>query len=557
MPVLTPRHITLPGTFTGLFPTYSHSSYGVFNGSVILFAPNVKVGSAFTNVNVVPTVTTLSGSKNNLFRDIYYNTIYVIEPKLNVSAPVPGQLYPYYIWNAFFTNKVLSSITTSGSVGLTNSALPVTFTPIQVRRYDISMLSNAPVSINTTYGFNFPGLLVTLNVTMTRAIVINTPMEQPMTQTWTYNTDVQTSWNHTETRIAYTIAPEEEISGEIREITDADTQYLENKFYQRLNTPYLLPQWYDSRTVRSNCLFGSTTLTGDWSQFDIRVNDNVMLEDISQTYYDIMVVLSVTATTITFTSGVQNNYYTGSAYVHRLTAYLQNNGVTIKRYSVNASATNLDLKVVTRKKPLGLGAPAFTLHNSTPVLDVVPVNPDVVPSSIDNKYELVDFTGKKDTFTGNELAEITHTYQFHVEGVDMQQFFTAFQNYCNGRQKTFYMPTYRPNLTLTIPVSGVYSQLNVSPKANYKSLFFPRNSHKQLAIFTQGGVYYRNVVNVTTSVTLDHVIDLESPIPLGTGNDKILMISFLQLCRLGSDVVKYDHYSRQSTCYLTVVTTQA
>jgi hypothetical protein len=121
-------------------------------------------------------------------------------------------------------------------------------------------------------------------------------------------------------------------------------------------------------------------------------------------------------------------------------------------------------------------------------------------------------------------------------------YFRLFLETMRGKQKSFYIPSYRQDLSLNSVPADSAGILDIKG-LRYSGFYFDNPAFKQLAIFTASGVHYTVVSSVTPDVNLNDQVQLATPLPTGAGWTQISAISFLMLSRLASDEIALTHQS--------------
>lgn len=534
-----------------LFPNYNHDDYGFVNASDTAICFPTKLAGSVTTPSVVTTnpPSGSSGRRVESFRDLYYNAVYIFPNSISVQNPTPGDEFVFRAWNARFGETETTGRTDSGDEGVINTfETGETFRALEIKDFNVSIEPLAPVNISADYIYSFDNAIDALfEFNATRAVLLNSEPQLPFRQTLSYKTDVIKALDGTEQRFSYLLAPVEQINAELVYTEESEFRELREFLFFRMDTPILLPKWYEGILGRSDYSAGDSVLNEDFSQSDYEVGDNVYLVTLSNETFELGVVSAITDTSLTLTTALQNDYTARRFYIYPTKAYLLPKNQPIERFAFNGGIIPLQLTDTSRRPLVGKGAPEFTLFNTRPVLDMRPIVDDRAADTFNNRYQLFDFGGAVRTIANQTFADITQPRTYRVSSRSEWQYWKAFLDEVSGQRKTFYAPTWRSDLVLAeTPLPGSDTLVIEPTDPNYLLSYFVKNSHKQLQIITSAGTYYRAVDAVTQNVDGNYTLELNQLIPDLPGATTILSISFLLQQRLGSDEVAIDHFSNYS-----------
>jgi hypothetical protein len=178
------------------------------------------------------------------------------------------------------------------------------------------------------------------------------------------------------------------------------------------------------------------------------------------------------------------------------------------------------------------------------------------PEAFDAGIEVIDNqTGKPAQYTSWDQRYISGQRSYLINWIfdkDEMQFWRIFLDYCRGQQRQFYTPTYRQDL---VPVDGyelLPGRIEVRG-SEYPSLYFASPTYRHIEIESTAGTFQVEVSSVENNGS-SSVLHFATPIDGALTGATVSRISYLLLCRLGTDSVLFTHFDTYSTLQLTLRT---
>lgn len=383
------------------------------------------------------------------------------------------------------------------------------------------------------------------------------PPEHPISQTWTWRTDVLDSWDGDEHRLSLMGAPRESYQMDIL-IEDAELRRIRADLFNTTGPGvHLIPRWEEGLTVTatpvSTVLNVPNTALSDW----MAVNQRVVVVGPTGDAYQALIV-SFTSTTITIDVSVPAGSYLGGAtHVYPLAAVYFEAGPQVSRWRVNLGRWRMDARVAEFGYAFGTGATALTTFDGVTVLTEQPLGNDTTDEAMEHQEEFFDFGA---TFTRKHaqlLGDIQRTHAFRIGDAATRQYWKSFLTSVNGRQGTFLLSTWHPDLVLdSQPIDDGFIVID-SSQVSYITKWYPSLAHKRLQFrMASGAVLYREVIDVTDNLDGTESLELDASVDTGAlGN--VDFISFLETCRLGSDDVEFTWDITEGHVTLPIVVVQA
>lgn len=541
---------TIPATGSGLF---RHEGADVTDmGPGEGGAEFLYIGKPATKSAVVPVVPTLSPSPSPVqrFQDgiltDYYNRIYVIPNLIQLRNPPLGQPQPYSLWNAFLEANSLTTVNATGDTGLVNSAVPaIAFNALELKEYDITITSAAPIEVDATFDFIFTLGSDLLVFKATRATIISQIPEVPVEQIIDFATNILTAHKGAEQRIATRTAPRQSFAYNIHYPDDLSLRILRAQLFNSLPAPVVIPRWFETFPIISESTSGSVDLFADFAFRDFEAGSFVFIQSADGTAEELQTVSVITDTQLTVGNVLNNTYPIGSR-VYPASFIQQKDNSGFGRYPVNAGEFKLS-GVGTEILPLGGRGATISTYNSLSLLDRRPLNNSLTDEAFFSKMKIIDYGNIFQTESSQDFARIKAPRTFLIDTRAEWQYWKLVLDTNVGRREPFYHPTYRKDLVISEQPAIGGTEIKTIADPNYLTEWFPSPAHKHIRIETGEGDLYREITSAIDNLDGTISILISPALPATALGSTISEISFLELCRFGSDkftVRHWGHYSK-------------
>lgn len=493
------------------------------------------------------------------YSDNYYHKIYIIPKQIDLGT-FTETTSDFIVWNAFFTDETLSSITTTATLedGLTLTGFSSgVMHSISVENYTLEAGEGSP-SLNVIYTWDFvrtveteieessaigssaigvwaigggeipslPADIVSetvsqpfLTVIGQRVILLPWPALNPMTKTLSWKTGVVKSYG-SEQRRGLRRAPRQEIDYSIF-IPGQDRINLETRT-KDLSELFAVPLWWDREAI--GVLFaGSTTINMTTDNSFLNAGGLLFLYE-NTGLSEAKTIASIAPGVVTLTSGLTNNYTKAEAMA-ALASYAKT--VDMSRRGTDENFASFSF---VSNDYYELPANTYTQYKSLDLLldpsrAAQPVSMQVVQSRVwrDNEIGPVS-VGKKENRVRIQDTQrwITST---RAERYNLEQWFQS--RY--GQRVPFYQPTWQNDFMITSAIGDLDSFIDVETT----SKIAPFDIMIELNDGTQ---FFREVL--TKSVQGGgHRLNLDSALGQNIAVVDVEKISLLRLTRHASDSV--------------------
>jgi len=500
--------------------------------------------------------------QNSFFQDFYFR-VHVDPIKLDLQTVASSQTRQFTVWNAWpYTPANLSDILISNPVGVTvdGQAAPYAMQPLEVLTYDVTIGVSGPPKIDIEIQFDFSNVedLLPIHIIGTRAIKFDIAPEVPVAESWEWLTDNIVATDGTEQRIA--------VRGEVPRIEFRIKVIFDNLddlnvFYSTViaaNGRLWLPEYQYAIRASAESLTNELTLYFDETKTDIRDGEYILIQTpLNSVLVQIDTVGSGSATV---TSPLTFDVPAGSIIVPGSPALLLDKQ-SLNRYTVDDVAevqlTSRFIRQRTQMERPGSIA-SLTTFATYPVLDKRPLADDLVSDRVSTgQQDLDNKSGLLDIITRWDYSRVGGPRKFKVDRIKSPEdmdYWKAFFAYARGKARRFWVPTFRPDLVLTVAPSDATTTYTVKGK-EYAEKVFPIPTHTYIEVETASGIHRTQVTGASVSGD-DTIILLADAVPTGAGWQDVKRISYLLPCRLDADKVDWLHFGLESHLTIAIRTAE-
>ena len=485
---------------------------------------------------------------SNYFFD-FYQRIWIIPPFFNLTNPRRNSPIPFHIWNAF-TTSLTNSLTTdtiTGSPGMTvDVPIPSSFKAVEYRLVNLSLGAATPNVAATNFVFAFAQGSAPLLVNARLATVLSVPPEVPITETWDWLSDVFTSFNGTEQRVALRGAPSRTIKYITKVLGTQDYQQQVRTLWEAAQSVYLIPFFQYATSLTQEAPVGASTIFIDPKTTDLQVGDNVFLY--GRNGQGTFKLLALTATNFTIDSPLTFDMPVGDMVIPAFGCYLPDKtAIKMKGYQngqIDISGTTANSPHTSHSRPGS--ATVFNALNNLIILDKQPLGDKDDDFAVMTGGDMIDYkigvnelytTWLNNKFMGSRQYKISR----YSRAVDMD-YWRDFGAYCSGQQSAFLMPTFRPDLTLG-PVPPLGGTQIVLGDTDYSRVFFSSSTiFGYIGIQTANGWFYTRVLGASIdAVTGNDALSISPGLPFAPGSNIFIKICLVIRCRLATDKITLTH----------------
>lgn len=465
---------------------------------------------------------------------------------------------PYEVYNAFRdTDVALSSVTNNALPG---TELPSVSPPLVIRR-QTSMLDSSTTDNSGGTGlgtlvqtsvraladglptFDTNIIFVTdqndpqILVTGTRIILIPQEYEADAKETLAFLTDIISSLDGKEQRIALRKQPRQ-LFEVLYKLNGNDRQRMQALLMDWMDNVFGFPLWHEQLRLTSGVSAGATTYpVSGASDVDLRVGGLAVVITDANTF-DVINISALSDTQITAADPSVNAYAAGTRIMPLRIARIRRaipSGrppYTLETYRITFEVSDNDTGALT-----GSTTPGFwSLYNSRVLFDDCNVMDGSMSQEFQRRvYVLDNLTGIVDQTSTWDRYKRTHAKGFvarsRAEIIQLRKVLLALR----GRQTAFYIPTFIEDLEVKATLSSGSSTMDIE-NIGYERFIMTRLPKTIFRItFTDGTSLVRIVQSVANVDATTERLTLDTTWPATRTVSEISRVEFYELVRFATD----------------------
>lgn len=398
-------------------------------------------------------------------------------------------------------------------------------------------------------GFIFPSTLVPARGPATAGTLLF-DYENGGQITYSWDTDIgMRSRNGTERRIARVACPREIYSFEVI-LGDGDLAFVQSELVKNAaqGQPFAVALIHESIPIAGSTATTVVPVTStallDWAypgqSVAVLARDRLSMAT--------GVIQSVTLTTITLDVAIGAVAQVGARMMPTIPSYLEDT-LGVDLYAVNVGDFRLKARAIyfgnasSSWAPVGATVTSYTDPLTSQVYPVWDRGLDMngtSPRALMMGIELTDFGGALLMTSAQAFSDFGREIDYTAKSDADRQYVKAFHGATRGRQKSFLLPTWKPDLVAVTPAiasSVLVIHGNATGYGDYAGQYFGSLAQAHLQVlYTNGSIDY-----VTVSFALDNHDGTESLQLDRSITGTIKMISFLEVCRLDTDAIVVNY----------------
>lgn len=463
---------------------------------------------------------------------------------------------PFEIFNAFRDSVDFTLYVNNAGIGIDIPDLPVPvvtiaplssildpastrLNPIQL---DVEASADGPPSFDDTLEFTFaPGGTVTLHVTGSRVSLFLPIFNGPVDETLEWSTDVQAIAGGQEQRVSNRRNPRQKFDSTVL-VDEESRRRIRSLLFGWHGRTFGVALWHEQLPLSVAVSIGAASATFvSTAGSDLRVGGLCVLYK-SDTVFDVLEVLTVTSTTVTFVSTTQNAYAVGDLLMPVRTAKLSNESA-VRRFVVNAERVQLHFDVIDNDTGAPTGSfGSYATTGGRSIIDPTFVDGEESPQShrqpvtvIDGDTGIISHSSQWDrSKSGHHVGFLGKTM---VEVYAIRRLLLAMR----GRQVTFVSPTFIEDLVVAQDLVSASTAMVIENVGytRYVQSMMPRAVFR--IRFTDGTSLIRRILSaVETSASIE-TLTIDVAWPSARLVSEIQDVQMLQTSRLASDSVRIRH----------------
>ena len=474
----------------------------------------------------------------------FFEDFHVVPRKFEFGNVLSSQSEPFAVFHASrrLTREWTSFINNAGA-GVSISGLPSLpddMLPFENHALTLEISTIGDPFVDTTLDFVFETGTAQVPITLERVILWWLRPEQEYIELLGFLTDIVQAKSGKEKRASLRKNPRQVLQHHYL-IDSAERPVWENKLFDYQARQLGLPVWFDNSALTSAAAVSDLVIAvDDTANRDYRVGGNAVILTDDGTF-DVLVIDSFTATTITSTAPLLNGYPAGTEVFPMLTCYVQEK-VAGQRWAKNLSRIDLALRPSDNDNELG-DLTGWTQYNGKPVVDSgMVMRSNAVREQFETKHVTVDsVVGILEQTTPWDGQRRRQPLILRAAGRAAVWQLRQLAHGLRGRQVTFWLPRDSADMVVNSQLLNLGSAMTIDT-IGYAQFLRERQPKKFIRLTkTDGTEKFREITNsvlagdgltetLTVTPVWDETIDVVD----------IAQVTFIEQVRLDTDRVRLE-----------------
>ena len=532
---LNPNHNPL---ITIDFEGFTGEQWYTYHESIISVSP---VLTLTTHYPVEANGRAIQHILSHSYFDDFYNRIHINPSHLELGNVASEQVSTVDVWNAYLVPKNLQSID-GVEEGLALSGQPnppMTFTALQERAWDVSILADGASTIDANLTWQFGTDQAALRITGTRIVAFGWLVDwsKPVVESLSWLTDIMQSATGHEQRRSLRLAPRINYDVELL-LTDQERQFFDLAMIGWSAKTFAIPVWNQQQWLKMAHSAGATIIYCDTTHRNFRESRLAILRGATAFQNETVEVEAVYADRLVLKRPLIHNWSKGTVLSPAYTAQIKSPPQQIKRTDrMMRTSVSLDVNEPVDHAEL---LPELS-YRGYPVLTEAPNEADDLTHSHERLLQTLDnnmgLSLSKDTA---EAGFALYQYAWMTYGREAQAQLRGLFYALRGSQKAIWLPTFSDDLTVTSMQSGSANALTIK-WCGYSRFALHQLGRQDIQIILKNGtILHRRIVAASEINTESEQIVLDSSFD-NVNQSTVFRISFISLCRLSNDTLSIEH----------------
>lgn len=360
-----------------------------------------------------------------------------------------------------------------------------------------------------------------------------------------WRTTILQSSTGKEQRSALFTWPRRSIISQFNFFNFTDFARIKRKLYKYTHSVWGIPLWQDVSCLTSVATPGQTTLNVNTTNYTNLVSQTYCILIDNNYNFEVVKISSLTDTVITLTSALYSSWSIGTRLYPIINARISDrqrtkaNTGTMGSISIKAKETfelNNDSPVYTEKSP------SFSQYSGKYVFNIEPNWGREIPQLLTRETKLLQFLGYN--FAETKTDEPTMKFDFDYFCNSRQEIdkIIAFFDYCKGRLKSFWVPTWQNDIKVTDSISVDDTTITIED-IEYTDFWLENTVFGRYLYFQMpgGNTSIKKVIAAPTDITLTLNEGMEYSCEMAQLSS--LSVSFLALVRFAIDEIKINYHT--------------
>lgn len=511
---------------------------------------NLIVDEAEPAVFVDPVIMSFAftGYKDVTFFDDFYFRIHVIPNSLDLGNILSVQTETVTIWNAYLSPKVINDFLAPAVTGLSIQqpvTVPYTMSSLEEVRYIVTVAASGPPQFADTLQWTIDSVVYDVSVSGRRVVVwpFRPNWNQPVREALQWRTDILTSFNETEDRLAVYSQPRLTLTYSMS-IQAEDVQLFHNLLFGWQNRQYAVPLWQDGQAIGQLTPAGVTSIPVETAGRAFAPEGLVLIMTDAQVF-EVVQIDAVNALSIQLKKATELTW-PATAQVYPLIQAILPTNVPSQQLTSKVLQATVRFAAIPADNTITLSdeAPEMLVDGT----EVVLRKPNwASPVTVDHRftYDIQDYgTGTfRQIQRPVEPRRVQRMSWTMFDRVDVARFRGLLKR-MQGRYSVMFVPTWLADFTIVDPIALNTAAIRVKSTA-YAAMVGVAPSQNMLMIRrTDGTFYIREIVGASASDNNTEVISLAESIPVAIPLNNIMQVCLVHLARSQSDAFEITHLTK-------------
>lgn len=505
-------------------------------------AESIGLFGARTRVNGDQVPASRSGFKATSFADDFYHRIHLSPSSISAGNIINDKNAPLRVWNAYLEPRTVNAVTVTGDAGVSiaTPGTPFALQPLQESTYTVTILANSGAStLEASIALDFATAGDDQEITVFGLRVTAFPFppdwQRGVIERLEWLTDILTSYNGTEQRVALRQAPRRSVEYNYLVITPQERRRLENIFFAWGAQRWAVPIWTDCTTLSGEIPAGTEYLPIQPGSYDYHVG-GMLIFMAGTGQYEVYEIQALAPGGITLTTETTIDWPVGTK-ICPVRIGLMDDTNKLRRWSGDSFFGTVKFRFVDQSE----FAPATesTTHQGHPVMEMPPNWVRDITADYQRKLEQLDFRVGGWTHEDESLMpEVISAHHWTLINRTRVDNFRAWLYTRRGRYKATWVPTFTCDLVVVADIVLTASTLDIE-HCGYAQYIAMMENRRDIRIELRNGtVFYRRILAATEISGAVERITMDSALGVNVAAAGILRVSFMALSRLDSDAVE-------------------
>ncbi len=485
------------------------------------------------------------------FEEQLYESIHVIPARISLGNVLQLDVRTFEVWNAFRkTAQTLASIAESGTEGITlnePAATPLLYAPLSSKDYSIDVTDDGPAVVDALYTFDFTVESPTLAVTGTRIVAFAFIPQQNLIEILEWKTDVMEGFDGDEQRVRGRKLPRQLFNMKYLFTEDQERNTALNTLTGHHGLALAVPMWQFQRDLDTDLSIDVSVIPVNTVDADFRDSTTekaelvILWRDFNDFEIVEIAVGGLAPSQITLSRPTVRAHTAFDTLIMPMQVMFSKDPVEWDRTRNAVTSLTIDW-LSTDVADLG-DLSALALHDGIPVLDDLNFISRRLGEKITRKYEVIDSgSGAIAVRFGRTIPELGTEKGFETK-TDAASFALRKILYgLRGRQKTFFLPSFREDFKLVTTIGASDLNIEVDP-VEYTKFIDTADPFGDIMIELNDGTrFFRNITAAAEAIgPVREILTIDSVLGQVVTAAEVRRISYLYRSRLNADKIRIQH----------------